>query len=299
MAGENDNRAFAPRSENSSNRVDSQPVAERKLIKTEALIVAYAMARLGPPFLAQMGWQSWTDAFAKVGERLGEKHNSIKLLRDEFDVFFPNGRRGWLLREPHPSRLAILHEFSTVSDAALVEFVKHILAGDQASVEEVVDLVSEPPNRVSNVAERLLTGKLAEEHFLRASEKIIGAPLQAIVDMRHRACGYDFECPSSLCTPFLSRPQPRDLAENGGPIAIEIKGMKASRGGILFTDREWSEAQNRGHDYWLVIIGQLDQEKFSEPKARIVPSPTSVFGSTARCQVVQSTSAVWGMTVSV
>lgn len=169
-----------PGSENSSNRVDSRPVADRKLIKTEAFIVAYAMARLGQPLLLKMGWQSWTDAFAKVGARLGEKHNSIKLLRDEFDVFFPNGRRGWLLREPHPSRLAILHEFSTVSDAALVEFVKHILAGDQATVEEVVDLVSEP----WQTSRRALPACERENHWSSAPSNRGHAPSRLWVRLR-------------------------------------------------------------------------------------------------------------------
>lgn len=244
-------------------------MSDRKRIKNEALIVAYAMARIGKPLLAQFGWQTWNQAFAATSAKLDEKHNSIKLLRDEFDVFVPNGRLGWHKREPHANRLAVLHEFEAVSDEALLALVGQILAGGSAEVEEVMQLVDEPPKRVANVAERLLTGKLAEEHFIRHSQEIIDVPTTALVDMRLRACGYDFEA-----TPLSG-------------VAIEVKGLKETSGGLLFTDREWTEANHRKSDYWLVVVGSLA----STPQFEVLRNPASRLK--CACSYQTNVAATW------
>jgi len=222
--------------------------------------------------LDELGFVSWRQAFIAT---LDVPHNSMKLLRDEFDVFFANGRRGWLHRDPHPSRLRILSEFEAVSDDALLDIVRRILAKDQDVIQEILPLVSSPPSRVANVAERLLTGRRAEEHFMRTCLEIIEVPTTALVDLRHTACGYDFR----------ADPLPG--------VAIEIKGLKSMRGGILFTEREWSEARDRRENYWVVVVGNLA----AEPLARVFPDPVKVFDAT--CQVVKSASTVWTAEASV
>lgn len=199
----------------------------------------------------------------------------MKLLRDEFDVFFPNGRRGWLLRDPHPSRLAVLHEFESVSDQALIEVVRRALSRDQESLREVLEVVSAPAERVANVAERLLTGRRAEEHFMRACLEIIDVAPDTLRDLRHTACGFD----------FAAEPLPG--------VAIEVKGLKMTKGGVLFTEREWTEARARRDDYWVVVVGNLD----SVPIARVFPDP--VRNLEASCQVVKSASTVWRAEASV
>jgi hypothetical protein len=68
--------------------------SNRKLIETEAVIVAYAMSRLDSEFLKRFGFPSWHKAFAAIGARLGVRPASIKNLRDEFDPIHPNSRRG-------------------------------------------------------------------------------------------------------------------------------------------------------------------------------------------------------------
>ncbi|MDR3690955.1 MAG: DUF3883 domain-containing protein [Fimbriimonas sp.] len=244
-------------------------------LRPDALVVGYALSRLNRSLLSALGYGTWDQAYAATSAALEVKHNSIKLLRDEFDVFFPNGRRGWLLREPHPSRLAILREFESVSDVALVEVVRRILAKDQESVQDILKHVREPAVRVANVAERLLTGRRAEEHFMRTCQEIIGVPSGSLADLRHTACGFDFS------------------TDRLPGVALEIKGMKVGSGGILFTEREWTEAQALRQDYWVIVIGNLD----AAPAARVYQDPTRVFE--AKCQIVRSASTVWSAQASV
>lgn len=232
-------------------------------------MVGYALSRLGKSLLAEFGCKTWNQAFALTSQALGEKHNSLKLLRDEFDPFFENGRKGWWDRPPHPSRVAVLHEFEDVSDAALIETVRRILSHDTLPLEAVFEAVTTPPDRVAGVAERLLTGRLAEEFFIKSCREILDIAPARLVDMRLSARGYDFEV-SSL-----------------PGVAIEVKGLKKLRGDVLFTDREWTEALSRRDDYWLVVVGNVPEA----PRAGVTRDPTEVLDAT--CSIVQSCCAVW------
>lgn len=234
------------------------------------------MARLGEPFRESLGYSTWIGAYKGLGETFDEKPNSIKLLRDEFDVFFDNGRKGWDNREPHPSRFPILHEFEGVSDEALAEIARRLVAGDADAMNEILPLVAEPSRRAANVAERLMTGRKAEEFFMARSRELVDVRPEHIVDMRHRACGYDFG----------SSPLPH--------LAIEVKGLGGVHGDVLFTDREWAEAKHRGPDYWLVLVGQLSTES---PVAKVVRHPVATFEP--RCQIVQSAAATRRVRASV
>jgi hypothetical protein len=174
-----------------------------------------------------------------------------------------------------PNRQRVMGELCEVSDAALLEMVGRILVHDAEAVQEVVVPLSKPAERIHNVAERLRTGRLAEAFFLENSRKIADVSPSLILDHRALARGYDFGV--------------SDRAE----IAIEVKGIKQSRGGILFTDREWSEATARRLDYWLVVVGNIE----SNPLARLIPDPTAAL--VAKCQYQTTIAASWRATVAV
>ena len=42
-----------------------------------------------------LGYKSFTEAFYKIDNILNENPNNIKNMRDEFNPYFDNGRRGW------------------------------------------------------------------------------------------------------------------------------------------------------------------------------------------------------------
>ncbi|MEX2242607.1 MAG: DUF3883 domain-containing protein [Fimbriimonadaceae bacterium] len=250
-------------------------MARRAKIKPEAIVVAYALSRLGPRLFAEFGWKTWGQAFAATSNALDEGHSSIRLLRDEFDPFFDNGRQGWWKRPPHDSRVAVYVEFAGMSDEALVETVRRILAHDVAPLQEVLAVVDAPVSRVAGVAERLLTGRLAEEHFMRSCKAIVDVAPSRLVDMRQSACGFDF-----------------GVSAMPG-VAIEVKGLKRARGDVLFTDREWSEALVRRGDYWLVVVGCLPDS----PRGSVTRDPSTVLS--ARCRIVPSSRTEWTATVAI
>jgi len=168
-----------------------------------------------------------------------------------------------------------LGELCDVSDAALVELISRILAKDQEAVEDAVSVLATPEKLVRNVAERLLTGRRAEEHFLEHCEQIINVTRSMIEDNRLAACGFDFGV------------RGRDR------MAVEVKGLKQMRGDILFTDREWTEALARRQDYWLVVVGNLE----ATPRVRTICDPSAHLRTSCRYQT--SITATWRANVAI
>lgn len=95
--------------------------------KRVGLIAAYYLSRCNRKALSALGYQSFSDAFKGIGGLINENPNNIKNMRDEFDPYFENGRRGWYQRELRASRQDIFDELSNLSDLELENFVKQLL----------------------------------------------------------------------------------------------------------------------------------------------------------------------------
>jgi hypothetical protein len=243
--------------------------SRKRLLKTSEIIVGYAMSRLNRAYLDARNVKTWTAAYAQAEDLLKVTRTSFKNLRDEFDPYHGNARRGWIDRPMRQSRENVMVKLRNVSDAALLEIVDGILRNDADAVKEVVVPLSRPAKRFHNVAERLRTGRMAEDFFREKCQEITGVPVASLLDHRELFRGYDYGV--------------RDRDE----IAIEVKGMKPSAGDILFTDREWTEAKVRRQNYWLVVIANVE----SNPTGRCIPDPTAVLQ--AKCQYQTTITATW------
>lgn len=113
------------------------------------------------------------------------------------------------------------------------------------------------------------TRSQAEEFFIENHRDILQIPKPGLIDLRIAAQGYDFGL------------------EFDPQIAIEVKGMRAAKGQLLFTDREWTVATARKTEYWLVVIGDLDRT----PRHNLIPDPTAILPAT--CSMQTSISAAW------
>lgn len=120
---------------------------------------------------------------------------------------------------------------------------------------------------VSPLDRSLAPGPVGEASADRGHVWIEAAPL--------RACGFDF------------------ASDRLPGVALEVKGIRESSGGILFTEREWTEAARRREDYWVVVVGNL----VARPVARVIPDPTVAFE--AKSQIIRSSSTVWSAQASI
>ena len=118
------------------------PVHEAGSNKTkDSLAVAYYLSRVNMKAVHDLGYKSFSEAFNKLAEILGQKPATIKNMRDEFDPYFENGRVGWYQRQLRASRKEIFEMFKDVSDAALADVVKNILS----SYVNTSEKENEPP----------------------------------------------------------------------------------------------------------------------------------------------------------
>ncbi len=243
--------------------------SNRKRLETIAIIVGYAMSRLDDRYLRSQGVRTWKAAFDRAAKALKVRPASLKNLRDEFDPFHDNLRRGWWRRPLRPNRQRVMGDLSEVSDDALLECVNRIFGRDETATEELLESLVEVRAPAHNVAERLLTGRRAENLFLENCESWIGIRRNRVLDRRDSALGFDFAVAG--------------LPER----AIEVKGLKECSGAIQFTDREWSEAKVRGADYWLVVVGNLTET----PIFGLWKDPRRVLS--AQCRYQRSVAATW------
>lgn len=243
-------------------------------LETEALIIGYAMSRLDDEYCKYRKLSSWQAAYEEAALALSVRNLSFRNLRDEFDPFHSNKRLGWHKRRILPSRQRVLEDLREVSDDALKALVDRIILRDEEATAEAVDSLAAVPRTAQNVAERLLTGRRAEEYFLTHCETLVGIKQAELADHRQSACGFDF------------------AVIQVAKIAIEVKGVKAIKGEILFTDREWTEAKHRREHYWLVVIGNLD----SSPRGKVVKDPYNVLE--ASCSYQATLAAMWRSKVS-
>ncbi|MEZ4726973.1 MAG: DUF3883 domain-containing protein [Caldilineaceae bacterium] len=211
----------------------------RTRLETEVIVIGYAMSRLDQQYLIARNCSTWQAAYHEAAMVLEKPPQTFNNLRDEFDPIHPNPRQGWHNRTMRASRLKVVDELQDLDDDALLALVDRILQRDEESIGEAIDSLAVVNRIAHNVAERLLTGRRAEEYFLANVQTILQISSQHLIDLRHTACGYDFG--------VTDEPD----------WAIEIKGMKETRGAIQFTDREWREAKVRKSDYWVIVIGNL------------------------------------------
>jgi hypothetical protein len=165
-------------------------------------------------------------------------------------------------------------DLADVSDDALLESVARVLGGDERATDELLDSLIETRPAVHNVAERLLTGRRAENLFLSNCESWLGIPRFDVLDRRDPALGFDFAVVG--------------LPER----AIEVKGLRGHSGPIQFTDREWSEAKVRQAEYWLVVVGNIS----ATPIFRLWENPHGALS--VRCRYQRSVTAVWTSRIS-
>ena len=98
------------------------------IVKTKGLVLSYCLSRCNNLALKAFGYRNFMEAFNEIGKLIGENPNNIRNMRDEFDPFFDNGRKGWTGREASPSRKVVIEFFKNKSDEEVIEAAKSIIS---------------------------------------------------------------------------------------------------------------------------------------------------------------------------
>lgn len=112
--------------------------------KQAGLIVSYYLSRCDMKAVHALEYKNFTEAFQKIGDILNENPNNIKNMRDEFDPYFDNGRRGWYQRELRASRQEVFDEMAHYTDEQVENLVKEILHMANGGIKvETIDILKD------------------------------------------------------------------------------------------------------------------------------------------------------------
>ena len=100
---------------------------EKRTKKEQVIIISYYLSRSNMKAVRELGYNSFAEAFQKIGDIINENPNNIKNIRDEFDPYFDNGRRGWYQRRLSASRQVVFDEMVNYTDEQVGKIVKNIL----------------------------------------------------------------------------------------------------------------------------------------------------------------------------
>lgn len=252
--------------------------------RKEAQIVAFYLSKFDKTALKNLGYTNNSQAFKEIGNILGVLPNYIKLSRDEFDVVHPH-RKGWHKRPLSPATKTIISKFESLDEYSLRSIIIDILDKNKTpdttkSIENIVSVISSEEEKKSpEYTSRGITGKKAENFFMKwiknnthHFDKNEGLEL---IDMRENGCGYDFK-----------------IKSNKEELSIEVKGILSENGSILFTQKEWEIAEKLREKYYLVIITNIENEKY---KVKIINDPFGSFNPTRNIvEIIQTSWSISG-----
>lgn len=229
-----------------------------------ALIIAFYFSKFDRVAVENLGYKSFSEAFKVIGEILAVKPASIKQMREQFDPYHENTRVGWYQRPLSSSRRDVMNQYGGFSEAALraivLDILKTVRSGEQTDdnyTKYISDKDNFPISRESSsiYTTRGITGQSAEELFLALyNEGEINGFSVPLKDTRLNGTGYDFE--------MIADPN----------YVFEVKGLRAEKGSVLFTDHEWKVAQNLREKYFVVLLFNLDEKV----KVSIVQNPYEI-----------------------
>lgn len=226
----------------------------------KALIIAFYLSKFDALAYKNLGIGTQAQTHEYIGKVLGIKPATIKNYRDEFDPYEDNSRVGWYQKEARKSISKIKIDFDNLEEYSFQKIVKEFLSGgDDVKYKDIISNIKlaedkeddkEKSNKSFSV-QMTQTGKLAEEYFeqnyisILKSFIALNSTNNKLIDTRLNGCGYDYE-----------------IELNDKKVFIEIKGVYNNSGNIRFTDKEWSFANNKKDEYFLVVIKNISEKPY-------------------------------------
>ena len=213
-------------------------------------LIGYGLAKFDADFLSAFGCPTKTAFYQKmVEQKIAETIGTVKNRQDLFDHFFDNGRKGWWQKgNAYIHRKQLIDALYGTLDAK--EFAQVVKAYLGITVDEIAVPIS--PLLKSKFRQLQETGREAELYFVENFQQIELFKNGSLEDARLFGDGYDFQ------------------VEVAGQFYLaEIKGLRASRGSVRLTQKEYLKAQELGHHYGLIVVSNLE----TRPKLSSIFNP--------------------------
>ena len=217
-----------------------------KALRTKQVLAGLFLSRFDKAGLRALGFSSFTEAFNAIGFALGARPASIKNYRDEFDPVYSPKRKGWHKRPMRGCCKAASDEYEGVSLKDFSALLKSLIY-EHGSLDALTEEADTETGKESSFAKRLITGQAAEKYF-----EVVHSTLPTLADyslenVTGLGCGFDFRLRKSGMDDFL---------------AVEVKGLNASRGTISLTEKEHRVASLLSQRFYLFIVRNFRETPF-------------------------------------
>ncbi len=209
--------------------------------RDKAVLMGLFLSRFDKQALEIFGFEGFVQAYNVLGLSIGFIPKSIQNYRDEFDPYFPNARKGWWKR---PLRDYCKEYMDATSDLSFDEFfnvIKNLLEDNIINDEDIIKERRKGAREFT--ANRLITGKAAEEYFVLNYKNIDAFQNFSLQNTTQMGCGFDFKL---------------TLAEKH--FYVEVKGINEKYGSILMTEKEHTRADDLRDLYCLFIVSNFREK---------------------------------------
>ena len=208
--------------------------------RDRAVLIGLFLSRFDKQALDCFGFTGFRQAYNVMGLAVGFIPKSIQNYRDEFDPYFPNDRRGWRNRKLRDYCKAYMEMTAGLSFEEFRSVINYFLEG---GVLDETDIVAER-KKVSRVftANRLITGKAAEEYFVQNYTNIEVFHDYDLLNTTQMGCGFDFK-----------------LSLHDKHYYVEVKGINEKIGSVLMTEKEHEMAEDLRDLYCLFIVSNFKE----------------------------------------
>jgi hypothetical protein len=218
--------------------------------REKAILIGLYLSKFDQEGLQNLGLSSFKEACNCFGFAIGVKPASIKNYRDELDPYFPNPRAGWHKRPLRDHCKKIYELFGTFDIQRLSDI---IIGFSQITHLEEINAEDETQ---SSFAKRVMTGKAAENYFIKHHKETLWFRDSEIIDVTHSGCGYDFRLYNGDSKLFF---------------AVEVKGLSTAHGTVAMTNKEFFIAHDLKESFFLYVV-----KNFSEtPIATAIRNPAN------------------------
>lgn len=226
--------------------------AQTLSVREQAILLGLYLSKFDYKGISALGFSSFSEVYNTFALAIGTKPSTIKNYRDELDPYFPNARKGWYKRPLRDHCAKIFEEYKDADISALQNivctFVSVTLSEDDSFFDDQTQI------QESSFAKRLMTGKAAENFFIKNYLKESVFLATKLVDVTLTGCGYDFRLHSKA----------EDV-----PFAVEVKGLRTNSGALAMSEKEYRVASEFGERYFLYVVKNFEEV----PRAVTIRNP--------------------------
>jgi hypothetical protein len=215
-------------------------------LRTKQVLAGLFLSRFDRAGLRALGFSSFTEAFNAIGFALGARPASIKNYRDEFDPIYSSTRMGWHKRPMRAYCKVASDKYQNVSLKDFANLLKSLIY-EHGSIDVLSEEAEYEADEDRSFAKRIITGQAAEKYFEVNHSTVPVFAEYSFENVTDLGCGFDYRLRKPGLDTFL---------------AVEVKGLKESRGTISLTEKEHRVAGLLAQRFYLFVVRNFREDPF-------------------------------------